>query len=69
MYKIKINVLVYKHKQYNYIGVTKFRDFIITNYYFVENLKTFINIEPTYICITKISAMNIIESVRGCSAK
>ena len=30
MYKIKIlNVLVYKHKQYNYVGVMTFRDFLI----------------------------------------
>ena len=54
MYKIQINVLVYKHKQYNYIGVTKLRDYYFLIIIFFKNLQRITNIEPKCICINKI---------------
>ena len=39
MYRIQINVLtdiIYKHIQYNYIGITTFRDLFFFNNFFLK---------------------------------
>ena len=57
MYRIQINVLkdiFYKHIQYNYIGITTFRDFFFFNTFFFLNLRRTTNNEPKCICFNKI---------------
>ena len=56
MYRIQTNVLkdiFYKHIQYNYIGITTFRDLFIFNHFF-KNLRRTTNNEPTLIWFNKI---------------
>ena len=52
---MSLRTRIYKHIQYNYIGVTTFRDFFL-NYYFFKNLHRITNIEPRCICFNKIVA-------------